>query len=80
MYQPGRDKNPQPGGKAYSFTEACWKYKDTWLTQPADHGSCESLMNNTACTLSSRQCAFTGEDGTCLHEYATYSCENPDQR
>ncbi|HBY7883798.1 TPA: conjugal transfer protein TraN, partial [Klebsiella pneumoniae subsp. pneumoniae] len=53
----------------------CWKYKDTWLTQPADYGSCESLMKNTACTLSSRQCAFSGEDGTCLHEYATYSCE-----
>ncbi|HHT5643348.1 TPA: conjugal transfer protein TraN, partial [Raoultella ornithinolytica] len=72
---PGGTKNLNLGGKAYSFTEACWKYKDTWLTQPADHGSCESLMNNTACTLSSRQCAFTGEDGTCLHEYATYSCE-----
>ncbi|MEG9577930.1 conjugal transfer protein TraN, partial [Klebsiella pneumoniae] len=47
----------------------------TWLTQPADNGSCESLMKNTACTLSSRQCAFSSEEGTCLHEYATYSCE-----
>ncbi|MBN4025273.1 conjugal transfer protein TraN (plasmid) [Klebsiella pneumoniae] len=27
------------------------------------------------CTLSSRQCAFSSEEGTCLHEYATYSCE-----
>ncbi len=45
------------------------------LTQPADNGSCESLMKNTACTLSSRQCAFSSEEGTCLHEYATYSCE-----
>lgn len=35
----------------------------------------ESLMKNTACTLSSRQCAFSSEEGTCLHEYATYSCE-----
>ncbi|MGA1967567.1 type-F conjugative transfer system mating-pair stabilization protein TraN [Klebsiella pneumoniae complex sp. WS3221] len=72
---PGGTRTITLGGKEYSFTETCWKYKDTWLTQPADYGSCESLMNNAACTLSSRQCAFTGEDGTCLHEYATYSCE-----
>ncbi len=42
---------------------------------PTRNGSCESLMKNTACTLSSRQCAFSSEEGTCLHEYATYSCE-----
>ena len=72
---PGGTKTLNLGGKAYSFTEACWKYKDTWLTQPADNGSCENLMSNAACTLSSRQCAFSAEDGTCLHEYATYSCE-----
>ncbi|MGR7204619.1 conjugal transfer protein TraN, partial [Klebsiella aerogenes] len=33
------------------------------------------LMDNADCTLASRQCAFTSDDGTCLHEYATYSCE-----
>ncbi|MDV0999597.1 conjugal transfer protein TraN, partial [Klebsiella pasteurii] len=31
---PGGTKTLNLGGKAYSFTEACWKYKDTWLTQP----------------------------------------------
>lgn len=72
---PGGVRTIAAGGKEYTFTEACWKYRDTWLTQPADNGTCESLMNNTACTLSSRQCAFSAEDGTCLHEYATYSCE-----
>ncbi|HHP1732441.1 TPA: conjugal transfer protein TraN, partial [Klebsiella pneumoniae] len=72
---PGGTRTITLGGRDYSFTEACWKYKDTWLTQPADNGSCESLMKNTACTLSSRQCAFSSEEGTCLHEYATYSCE-----
>ncbi len=75
MYQSGkREPSPSEAGIT-SFTEACWKYKDTWLTQPADNGSCESLMKNTACTLSSRQCAFSSEEGACLHEYATYSCE-----
>ncbi|MGE0968605.1 type-F conjugative transfer system mating-pair stabilization protein TraN (plasmid) [Klebsiella sp. WOUb02] len=72
---PGGTKTLNLGGQEYSFNEACWKYKDTWLTQPADNGSCESLMNNKACTLSSRHCAFSAEGGTCLHEYATYSCE-----
>ena len=72
---PGGTKNIVVDGKTWSFTETCWKYRDTWMTQPADNGSCESLMNNAACTLSSRQCAFASEGGTCLHEYATFSCE-----
>lgn len=62
-------------GKAYQVHQACWAFRDTYITQPADFGACQSLMNNAACTLSSRQCAFSGEDGTCLHEYATFSCE-----
>nr|QQQ58196.1 hypothetical protein JJQ54_00085 [Klebsiella pneumoniae] len=41
---PGGTRTITLGGRDYSFTEACWKYKDTWLTQPADNGSCESLM------------------------------------
>ncbi|MDP1288006.1 conjugal transfer protein TraN, partial [Klebsiella pneumoniae] len=44
---PGGTRTITLGGRDYSFTEACWKYKDTWLTQPADNGSCESLMKNT---------------------------------
>lgn len=72
---PGGKKTVTLDGREYSFTEACWKYRDTWLTQPADSGTCDSLMNNPACTLAGRQCAFHSEDGTCLHEYATFSCE-----
>lgn len=34
------------------------------------------LARNPACTLASRQCAFYSDEGTCLHEYATYSCES----
>jgi hypothetical protein len=46
------------------------------MTQAADNGTCKTYMNNPACTLASRTCAFTAEDGSgCLHEYATYSCE-----
>lgn len=62
-------------GKVYQVHQACWAFRDTYITQPADFGACQSLMDNKACTLSSRQCAFSSEDGTCLHEYATFSCE-----
>lgn len=73
---PGGTKSIIVDGKEFSFTEACWAYKDTWLLQPADAGSCSSLMNDKSCTLSSRQCAFFDEDsGACLHEYAAFSCE-----
>nr|WP_181369591.1 hypothetical protein [Klebsiella pneumoniae] len=29
MYQSGRNANHHPRRQDYSFTEACWKYKDT---------------------------------------------------
>ena len=63
-------------GQSYPVTQACWAYKDTYMTQAEDTGSCKTYMDNPACTLASRQCAFSAEDGSgCLHEYATYSCE-----
>ncbi|KAA5922278.1 MULTISPECIES: type-F conjugative transfer system mating-pair stabilization protein TraN [Pantoea] len=73
---PGSTKTVVVEGKPYQVTQACWKYKDTYMTQAADNGTCKTYMNNPACTLASRTCAFTAEDGSgCLHEYATYSCE-----
>lgn len=72
----GGTKNVVVGGVTYPVTQACWKYKDTYMTQAADAGACKVYTDNAACTLASRQCAFTAEDGSgCLHEYATYSCE-----
>lgn len=74
--EPGSTRTVVVEGKPYQVTQACWKYKDTYMTQAADNGTCKTYMNNPACTLSSRTCAFTAEDGSgCLHEYATYSCE-----
>ncbi|WP_426818387.1 type-F conjugative transfer system mating-pair stabilization protein TraN (plasmid) [Winslowiella sp. 2C04] len=74
--EPGSTKTVVVEGKPYQVTQACWKYKDTYMTQTADNGACKTYMNNPACTLASRTCAFTAEDGSgCLHEYATYSCE-----
>lgn len=73
---PGSTKTVVVDGKTYPVTQACWQYRDTYMTQAADSGSCKTYMNNAACTLASRSCAFRAEDGSgCLHEYATYSCE-----
>lgn len=74
--EPGSTKTVVVDGVSYPVTQACWKYKDTYMTQAADNGTCKTYMNNPACTLASRTCAFTAEDGSgCLHEYATYSCD-----
>lgn len=74
--EPGSTKTVVVDGVSYPVTQACWKYKDTYMTQAADNGTCKTYMNNPACTLASRTCAFTAEDGSgCLHEYARYSCE-----
>lgn len=74
--EPGSTKTVVVDGVSYPVTLACWRYKDTYMTQAAESGTCKKYMNNPACTLASRTCAFTAEDGSgCLHEYATYSCE-----
>lgn len=73
--EPGSTRTIVIEGKSYPVTQACWKYKDTWMTQAADAGSCKKYIDNPACTLASRQCAFSAEGGGCLHEYATWSCE-----
>ncbi|MEZ2578075.1 type-F conjugative transfer system mating-pair stabilization protein TraN [Buttiauxella ferragutiae] len=72
----GSTKTVVVDGQVYPVTQACWMYRDTYMTQAADAGACKTYADNPACTLASRQCAFSAEDGSgCLHEYATYSCE-----
>ncbi|EFS5057066.1 type-F conjugative transfer system mating-pair stabilization protein TraN [Salmonella enterica] len=73
--EPGGTKSGVMEGKPWSLTEACWAYRDKYVTQSADNGTCKTYVDNPACTLAARQCAFYSEEGTCLHEYATYSCE-----
>ncbi|ELT1384562.1 type-F conjugative transfer system mating-pair stabilization protein TraN [Salmonella enterica] len=63
-------------GQSYSLYQSCWAYRDTYVTQSADKGTCRTYTDNPACTLVSHQCAFYSEEGPCLHEYATYSCES----
>ncbi|EAP5516367.1 TPA: type-F conjugative transfer system mating-pair stabilization protein TraN [Salmonella enterica subsp. enterica serovar Typhimurium] len=74
--EPGGTKTGVMEGKPWSLTEACWAYRDKYVTQSADNGTCQEYVDNPACTLATRQCAFYSGEGTCLHEYATYSCES----
>ncbi|HAG2284777.1 TPA: type-F conjugative transfer system mating-pair stabilization protein TraN [Salmonella enterica] len=74
--EPGGTKTGVMEGKPWSLTEACWAYRDKYVTQSADNGTCQTYVDNPACTLAARQCAFYSGEGTCLHEYATYSCES----
>ncbi|ENM0556561.1 type-F conjugative transfer system mating-pair stabilization protein TraN [Salmonella enterica] len=74
--EPGGTKTGIMEGKPWSLTEACWAYRDNYVTQSADNGSCQAYVDNPACTLAARQCAFYSDAGACLHEYATYSCES----
>ncbi|EBU9317306.1 type-F conjugative transfer system mating-pair stabilization protein TraN [Salmonella enterica subsp. enterica serovar Amager] len=74
--EPGGTKTGVMEGKPWSLAEACWAYRDKYVTQSADNGTCQAYVDNPACTLAARQCAFYSGEGTCLHEYATYSCES----
>nr|EGA8138618.1 type-F conjugative transfer system mating-pair stabilization protein TraN [Salmonella enterica] len=74
--EPGGTKTGIMEGKPWSLTEACQAYRDNYVTQSADNGTCQAYVDNPACTLAARQCAFYSDEGTCLHEYATYSCES----
>src|SRR5690606_35645696 len=49
--EPGSTKTVVVDGVSYPVTQACWKYKDTYMTQAADNGTCKTYMNNPACTL-----------------------------
>ncbi|EPN3725012.1 conjugal transfer protein TraN, partial [Escherichia coli] len=69
--EPGGTKTGVMEGKTWSITQACWAYRDKYVTQSADNGTCQKYVDNPACTLASRQCAFYSDEGACLHEYAT---------
>ena len=73
--EPGGNRTIYVDGKPYTLYSDCWAYKDTYLTQSQSEGTCREYMNNPACTIANRQCAYT-LDGFCLHENLTYSCEH----
>ncbi|WP_058914200.1 type-F conjugative transfer system mating-pair stabilization protein TraN [Entomohabitans teleogrylli] len=62
------------GGTEYPVYSDCWKYKDVYVAQDTDTGTCGAYMNNSACTLSRTTC-LESLSGTCLREQAVFSCE-----
>ncbi|ENQ1523760.1 type-F conjugative transfer system mating-pair stabilization protein TraN [Salmonella enterica] len=62
------------GGKEYTVYSDCWAWKDTYLKQEADNGSCDVYMTNPACTASRVNCQEKSGN-TCLQEEVTFSCE-----
>lgn len=57
----GGNKTVYVEGKPYTLYQSCWTYKDTYMTQSEDAGTCKAYMENPACTLATRQCAFKSE-------------------
>jgi conjugal transfer mating pair stabilization protein TraN len=70
----GGNRDVVVDGITYSVYSNCWEYTDTYRTQSAGVGTCGDYASNTACTVATRQCAFT-DNSICLHENVTYSCE-----
>ncbi|EAB9082077.1 type-F conjugative transfer system mating-pair stabilization protein TraN [Salmonella enterica] len=62
------------GGKEYTVYSDCWAWKDTYLKQEADNGSCDVYMKNPACTASRVNCQEKSGNA-CLQEEVTFSCE-----
>lgn len=62
------------GGKEYTVYSDCWAWKDTYLKQEANNGSCDVYMKNPACTASRVNCQEKS-GSTCLQEEVTFSCE-----
>ena len=71
----GGYKSVVVGGKEYQVYSDCWEYRDVYVSQEADNGTCREYMNNSACTVNGATC-LESLAGVCLSEMATFSCEN----
>lgn len=72
--EPGETRTVVVDGQSYPVYQACWKWRDTYLTQTESQGTCGEYMNDKACTVTRSQCADT-VDGVCVSQQVTYSCE-----
>lgn len=72
--EPGETRTVVVDGQSYPVYQACWKWRDTYLTQTESEGTCGEYMNDKACTVTRSQCADS-VDGFCVSQQVTYSCE-----
>lgn len=71
----GGTKTINVGGVNYPVYSDCWAFKDVYVSQEADNGTCNEYMNNKSCTVNGTTC-LESLAGVCLSEMATFSCEN----
>lgn len=71
---PGGDRTFTINGQQYTLHSDCWQYTDTYVSQSADNGTCDTYMKNAACTVASTTC-LESLNGTCLRDRAVFSCE-----
>lgn len=72
--EPGGNRVVSMGGKEHTVYSDCWAWKDSYLSQEADNGSCDVYMKNPACTVLKTDC-LERIGSTCVEEAATFSCE-----
>jgi len=70
----GGTKNVVMNGVTYPVYSDCWAYKDVYLSQAGDNGTCGKYMNDTACTVSKTTC-IESLGAVCLREQAVFTCE-----
>lgn len=61
-------------GKDYPVYSDCWAYKDTYFSQSADNGTCDTYMKNPACSSSTYSCVES-IGNLCLRQSAVFTCE-----
>ena len=79
VFEPGGTKTGVMEGKPQHHT-GMLSIPDKYVTQSADNGTCQKYVDNPACTLASRQCAFYSDEGTCLHGIPRIYCESKHQK
>mgnify|MGYP004704771861 CR=1 FL=1 len=71
---PGGNRPVVIDGETQQVYSDCWEYEDQYLQKTGSNGTCASLMNNPACTVTGTQCQ-TGTGAYCEHEVVNYECQ-----
>ena len=61
-------------GEPRTVYSSCWQYTDMYLVKSSSKGTCESLMNDKACTPTGTTCT-TKNGSYCEHEKVNYDCQ-----
>lgn len=70
----GGDRTITFDGETRTVHSDCWQYTDQYLVKSDSKGTCESLMNDKACTSTGTTCT-TKNGSYCEHETVNYDCQ-----